>query len=323
MPTLIFSKPTHLKSFQNEYTSAFYWIFFSCAAFFIFLFDLNTPLGVAAGTPYSLIIFGSLWLKGNQSTYIAVLLGISLTVAGFFLSSGIVTSMDVALTNRLLAIIIILATAFMVLKIKKINNTLSQLLTEAYIDSPTQCKGNRAFEAELLTEIKRSKRYDRTLSLAIFDIDNFTQLHPIDKQTALSESDWVVNQLVKEIRSSIRNSDQLYRIGQDRFAVLFVETEIHEAKEICNVLREKISKISHFDKQPDFTISVGITKLQNNDNQYELYQRAEEALLKAKENGKNQVSTQPEITRNGKAPVPAILLRSRANQSGKSLIISQ
>lgn len=84
MPALIFSKPVQFRTFQNEHALAFYWLFLCSTSLSIFLFDLYTPLGVAAGTPYVLVIFCSLWFKGNQSTYIAVILSIFLTITGFF-----------------------------------------------------------------------------------------------------------------------------------------------------------------------------------------------------------------------------------------------
>lgn len=312
MPALIFSKPLQFRLFRNERASAIYWIFLCSASLSIFLFDLYTPLGVAAGTPYVLIIFCSLWFKGNQSTHYAVTLSIVLTIAGFFLSPGQVAPMDVVITNRILALTTILITAFMVLKLKQANHEISSLKTESYIDSLTQCKTDRAFVSELITEIKRSKRYKRNLSIAIFDVDHFTRWIHCDSSNK-QESDRLIKNLSSEISNSIRNSDQLYRISHDRFAVIFAETDIHEAKEVSNALREKISKSNHFNNQQGFTVSVGIASLEADDNRRKLYKRAEKALMQAKENGRNQVSTLPEIKRHDRTIVPAILLRSRSH----------
>lgn len=312
MPALIFSKPVQFRTFQNEHALAFYWLFLCSTSLSIFLFDLYTPLGVAAGTPYVLVIFCSLWFKGNQSTYIAVILSIFLTITGFFLSHGQVAPMDVVLTNRVLALSTILITAFMVLKLKQANHEISSLKTESYIDALTQCKTDRAFVSELITEIKRCKRYKHSLSIAIFDVDHFSKLIHTSKSNK-PQSERLIKNLSSEISSSIRNSDQLYRISHDRFAVIFVETDIHEAKEVSNALREKIFKLNHSNFQPGFTVSAGIASLEPDDNRRKIYKRAEKALMQAKANGRNQVSTLPEIKRNDKMLVPAILLRSRSN----------
>ncbi len=310
MSTLIVAKTAHLKSLQNEYAVAIYWLLLWSTTFCIFLFDLNTPLGIAAGTPYALVVFGSLWLKSNQSTYIFFFTSTLLTIAGFFLSPGQIVPIDGVLTNRFLTVLVIACIAFMVLKIKKVSQESTTVKTDLYIDSLTNCKTDRAFVLELNAEIKRCKRYNHNLSLAIFDVDHFTQLVHSDK-TDQHYKNFLIKRLAKEICKSIRNSDQLYRISTDRFAVIFVETDIHEAKEVSNALREKIFRTNQSEFHSGFTVSVGIATLDIDDNRRKLYKRAEQALIKAKENGRNQVSTLPETKRNGKPLIPAILLRSR------------
>ncbi len=310
MSTLIVAKTTHLRSLQNEYAVAIYWLLLCSATFCIFLLDLNTPFGIAAGMPYALVVFGSLWLKGNQSTYILFFTSTLLTIAGFFLSLNQIAPIDAVLTNRFFALLIIACIAFMVLKIKKVSQEVTIVKTDLYIDSLTNCKTGRAFVLELRAEIKRSKRYNHNLSLAIFDVDHFTQLTHRDS-TDQHCRNFLIKRLSREIGKSIRNSDQLYRISTDRFAVIFVETNTHEAKEVSNALREKISKTNPSGFHPGCTVSVGIATLDIDDNRRKLYKRAEQALIKAKENGRNQVSTLPETTRNGKPLIPAILLRSR------------
>ena len=308
MITLRSSKPDHLQSFQKERTSTAYLaVFLCCGALSIFLFDLNTPLGVAAGTPYALIVFGTLWIKNKQSTYAAAIASVLLTLAGFFLSPGMVGALDVVLTNRILALLIMLCIAFMVLKVKTVNRELTTTKTEMFIDPLTQCKTNRGFVMELITEIKRCKRYHHNLSLAVFDIDHLAK----QRNESEKHSEQLIKNLSAEIGGSVRNSDPLYRIGPNRFAILFVETDIYEAKDVCNALREKIAKANLSESIPNFSLSIGISMLEFSDNRRMLYKRAESALLKAKENGGNQVVTLPEITRSGKALIPAILLRSR------------
>ncbi|MCB1986223.1 MAG: GGDEF domain-containing protein, partial [Nitrosomonas sp.] len=277
----------------------------------IFLFDLYTPLGVAAGTPYALIVFASLWFKSNWSTYIATVTGILLTFFGFALAPGIVAPIDVVLTNRILALMVITVTAYMVLKIKKVNHELYTLINETNIDPLTQCKNNRAFEEETKTEINRSIRYRRNLSLAIFDITNSNLLNKIEKPNV-----HINNQHIKilsdEIRKSIRSSDQLYRVDQHRFVVLYAETDIRKAKDASEALCKKVSKMNQQGIQQELVINGGITMLNDKDNIQKLYKRAENALSIAKGNGYNQVATLPEINDIEKAHVPAILCRPRS-----------
>ncbi|HBV22004.1 MAG TPA: GGDEF domain-containing protein [Nitrosomonas sp.] len=311
MRSIFFPKAAQLKLVDSEYTHHFFWLFLFITSLSIFLFDLHTPLGVAAGTPYALIVFASLGFKSNRSTYIATAIGISLIILGFFLSPGIVAPMEVILTNRILALMVITITAYMVLKIKKVNHALFTLMTKTFIDPLTNCKNNRAFQEEVKTEINRSNRYKRNLSLAIFDIAHFNSSNKKEEfRDGLDDQN--IKLLSNEIRKSIRSSDQLYRVDHDRFVVLYAETDINKAKEASDALCEKVSRMNQQGIQPGLTVSVGITMLDDGDNIHKLYKRAEDTLLIAKENGGNQVATFPQAMNTGKSHIPAILCRPRS-----------
>ncbi|SFK51725.1 diguanylate cyclase (GGDEF) domain-containing protein [Nitrosomonas aestuarii] len=311
MRSILFPKATQLKLVDSEYNNHFFWLFLLVTSLSIFLFDLHTPLGVAAGTPYALIVFASLGFKNNRSTYIATVIGISFIVLGFFLSPGIVAPMEVILTNRILGLMIITITAYMVLKIKKVNHELFTLMTKTYIDPLTNCKNNRAFQEEVKTEINRSNRYKRNLSLAIFDIAHCNSANNKEEFT-YGLNNHSIKLISYEIRKSIRSSDQLYRVDENRFVVLYAETDINKAKDASDALCEKVSRMNQPDIQHGFTVSVGITMLDDGDNLHRLYKRAEEALSVAKENGVNQVATFPETMNTGKSHIPAILCRPRS-----------
>lgn len=312
MRTAIFAKPAYIKFISNEYTNKIYWLFLCSTSFCVFLFDLYSPLGVAAGTPYALIVFGSLWFKGNQTTYLTIISGVSLTVIGIFLSPEQVAPLAVVLTNRILALIAISITAYMVLKIKSASLELNALMTEIYTDPLTQSKNNRAFQTELSTEINRSKRYKHELSLAFFSINFF------DNADDLKESNTQNNNLIKklfnEISKCIRNTDQLYRTGINEFAIVFTETDIHKARGVCNILQERITKIiSQSCLQSEIAVHVGIAMLDAKDDMRKLCVRAEDALLNAKQNKKNRVSTLPKTrSNNTRTDIPAILSRPRS-----------
>lgn len=313
MRTAIFSKPAYIKFISNEYANQLYWLFLCSTSLSVFLFDLYSPLGVAAGTPYALIVFGSLWFKSNQSTYIAIISGVSLIIIGFFLSPEQLAPMNVVLTNRILALIAITITAFMVFKIKFANLELNALMTESYIDPLTQSKNKRAFEAELVTEIKRSQRYNHHLSLAIFHIDFLDEAEDPTKTNSSHSSNEPVKKIFNEIKKCIRGSDQLYRTDVNQFAILFVETEMREVRVVCNILREKISNMNPPGSfHSPITVNVGIAMLDATDNERKLCKRAKKALLNAQREGKNQVSTLPQTMRNARPDIPAILSRPRS-----------
>lgn len=281
----------------------------SIAMFGVFIFDLILPLGVAAAALYALVVCASMWIRGNTGTYVIAAIGLLFTILGFFLSSDIVSTIEAVIINRLLAALLIIVTAIMVLKIKKAEIDISTLMTQSVMDPLTQAKNWRAFGQELENEIVRNKRYHRSLSVAIIDIDHLAMINQVCNNDF---GDSVINKVAKEILNNIRRCDVLYRLDGGKFAILFAETGMQEAKRVGEVICKKISsKIRLTDHE--ITVSVGIATLDAEDSKRVLCQRAEEALLQSKGNGRNRVSTSPPVSTKTKetSRVAAILSRSR------------
>jgi diguanylate cyclase (GGDEF)-like protein len=310
MRSQIFSVTSSLKFLLRECTIQANGLIILAATLFIFITDLHFPLGVAAGTPYALVIFACLWISGTQFTYLVAALGLLFTVMGFYLSPGIVVPMEIVLINRGLTLLLIICTAFMVTKVKKANIDMSALMTQTLIDPITGYKNRHAFETELGAEILRCKRYHRDLSVAIIDIDHFKIFsHNHDNKS----SDDTIKRISRDIKANIRTSDLFYRIDIDVFAILFTETDLSEAKEVCEVIRKKVSSKIDKDTENKITISIGIAMLEKADSKINLCKRAEDALLISKCNGRNLVSTLPPVICKDKPHVAAILSRSRSD----------
>lgn len=277
----------------------------------IFVVDLNAPLGVAAAVPYVLVVFSSLWVSGIGFTYCIAAMSLILTVVALYLSPGIVMPMNVVVFNRGLTLLLIICSALMVIKIKKTNIDMSTLLTQVLIDPITGYKNRQAFESELDTEILRSRRYHRSFSIAIIDLDLLKLFS--DDYDYKNKND-SIKQISHEIKTNIRITDLFYRIDINVFAILFPETDLYEAKKYAN----RCAKVStKMDKNTEnkIMVSIGIAMLDETDNKLKLCKRAEDALFTAKRNGGNQVSTLPQIVNKDKSTVPAILSRSRSTDT--------
>lgn len=275
----------------------------------IFAVDLNTPLGVAAAVPYVLVIFASLWVSGIRFTYFIAISSFILTIAGFYLSPGIVMPMDAVLFNRGLVLLLTICSALMVIKIKKTNNDMFNLMTQMPIDPVTGYKNRQAFETELDSEILRSRRYHRSFSVAIIDID---LLKLFSDDYDYKNNNDSIKQISQEIKTNIRITDLFYRIDINVFAILFPETDLYEAKKVCESIRKKVSSRMDKNAENKIMISIGIAMLDEADDKLKLCKRAEDALFVSKRNGGNQVSTLPQIANKEKPPVAAILSRSRS-----------
>lgn len=275
----------------------------------IFAIDLNTPLGVAAAVPYVLVIFSSLWVSGIRFTYFIAISAFFLTIAGFYLSPGMVMPMDVVLFNRGLTLLLTVCSALMVIKIKKTNNDMFNLMAQMLIDPVTGYKNRQAFETELDSEILRSRRYHRSFSVAIIDID---LLKLFSDNYDYKKNNDSIKQISQEIKTNIRITDLFYRIDINVFAILFPETDLFEAKKVCESVRKKVSAQMDENIENKVMVSIGIAMLDETDDKLILCKRAEDALFISKRNGGNQVSTLPQIANKEKSPVAAILSRSRS-----------
>ncbi len=302
-----FATVSYFRMCLNEFAGHIHYLIMLVAIIGVFVFDLASPLGVAASTSYTLIVFGSLFIKGNISTYVATVIGLIFTVAGIFFSASMVSPLEAVILNRLLAALLIVGAALIVIRIKKADEKILALRTQSVIDPLTQVKNYRAFEQELSREILLHKRHNRNLSVAFIDID---YLHKINQSYGNDGGDNVINQVAKEIESNVRSSDVLYRLAGDKFAVLFAETSMQGTKNVGEAICKKTSsKIALSGR--NVTLSMGIATLEEQDNNRTLCQRAEKALLQSKADGRNRVTTVPPVSTKDTPCVAAILIRSR------------
>ncbi|MCK4874276.1 MAG: diguanylate cyclase [Sulfurimonas sp.] len=158
---------------------------------------------------------------------------------------------------------------------------------KAYIDSLTGVYNRNKFDEVLDYEVKQAKRYHSSLSIAIVDIDHFKQFN--DTYGHLL-GDEVLSLLAKTIQKNIRDTDVFARWGGEEFVVLMPSTNINEAKTAADHLRKKVEQIELKDIG-GITASFGVTQFLEHDNEEELFKRADRALYKAKENGRNCVKS--------------------------------
>lgn len=146
--------------------------------------------------------------------------------------------------------------------------------------------GNRLlFNRSLTQELQRSHRYGSALSLIIFDIDFFKQ---INDEFGHDIGDNVLIEMVKQIKQELRETDIFCRFGGEEFVIILPQTGMQEAANTAERLRAKIENLNEvFPKK--LTVSFGVTQVTKWDNPETLLKRADNALYKAKDQGRNQV----------------------------------
>jgi diguanylate cyclase (GGDEF)-like protein len=122
----------------------------------------------------------------------------------------------------------------------------------------------------------------------MLDIDHFKKVndshgHPM--------GDRVIKSLALFLKQRLRKTDYIGRYGGEEFAIVMPDTSIHNAHKVLDEIRQRFSEI-HFLAQPvdlSCTFSAGVVELRDTDDSLMLASRADEALYRAKDAGRNHV----------------------------------
>ena len=164
------------------------------------------------------------------------------------------------------------------------------LKQESTHDQLTNVYNRRHGNVVLNSEVHRCQRNNNTLALAIVDLDHFKVIN--DNYGHLS-GDIVLKSVVSVLSGSLRDTDIISRWGGEEFMILLPDTVLDEAKIWAERVRETVAseEITVSGEQiVRVTICIGLAVFMNNDSSPEdIFKRADSALYKAKENGRNQV----------------------------------
>ncbi len=174
--------------------------------------------------------------------------------------------------------------------IKKINFMYSQTRYMSVTDPLTGLYNRRHFEDNLEREFLRAVRYDNNLSFAIIDVDFFKK---VNDTYGHSCGDYVLKEVAYLILQTFRKTDMVFRYGGEEFAVIITETPIEKAVIPLERLRKSISEypFSYNGTKIKVTVSIGVSEVnKQTESVHQLFENADKALYKAKENGRNQIS---------------------------------
>ena len=155
----------------------------------------------------------------------------------------------------------------------------------ADLDGLTGLHNRRYFHELLAREVARAQRYGRELALVVFDLDDFKSIN--DRMGHLA-GDAVLAETAERARGVVRSADIPCRVGGDEFAVLLPEASGREADLLYQRLHGAVSS-RPFGEAGNVSVSAGIAELQAGDEPNTFFERADEALYRAKEGGKAQV----------------------------------
>jgi diguanylate cyclase (GGDEF)-like protein len=155
----------------------------------------------------------------------------------------------------------------------------------ADLDALTGLHNRRYFHEMLARECSRAHRYNRQLALVVVDIDDFKSIN--DRIGHLA-GDAVLAAVAERVQSVVRSADVACRVGGDELAVILPESTLADAEQLYRRIQFAVGSrpLGPFER---IRLSAGIAELQAQDDAKTLFERADEALYRAKEGGKGQV----------------------------------
>lgn len=184
-------------------------------------------------------------------------------------------------------------------EIKQLKEEIALLKEIANKDELTRLYNRRGFSEEaqkFIGEIigaktkgnRRGSLLIRNFSLVVYDIDDFKKINDTYGHQAGDEA---LRLLAKIIRENVRDIDVVARWGGEEMIVGLVGASANDAVKIADDIRKKIGGLSLVweGKEVKFTISGGVADLDKSGSFEELFHRADKAMYRAKEAGKNQV----------------------------------
>ena len=163
---------------------------------------------------------------------------------------------------------------------------LSKFQKMALTDELTGLANRRAFKESLNCEVSRLRRNNQCATLMVLDLDHFKRVNDLHGHTT---GDLALSHSAKLMRSCIRPSDIIGRIGGEEFAIFLSDTDTQQAKVVAERVRESVAcaPLVSDDYEISLTVSIGIATMCEDISFDTLYETADQALYQAKTMGRN------------------------------------
>jgi len=173
----------------------------------------------------------------------------------------------------------------------------NRALKMAYTDQLTGTHNRASFNNSLHREIQCAKRSDSDLSLIFLDIDHFKH---INDSYGHECGDIALSSVANCIKETVRGSDIVFRYGGEEFVILLNNTDLEGGYIMAERIRKNVEAhtIAYGMDILKLTVSLGVSSLEKNDagiqsNAESLIKRADNAMYRAKQQGRNQTMIEP------------------------------
>ena len=171
---------------------------------------------------------------------------------------------------------------------EQVREKLREEREKALTDFLTQLPNREAWQERLSFEYQRWQRYRHSLSVCVLDIDFFKRVNDSYGHKA---GDRVLQLVARALRERLRATDFIARFGGEEFVILLPETNVDNARVVLDSMRGHIAALPfHFRGEPvTVTFSAGLAEFDGDDDEDDVFDRADKALYLAKDSGRDQV----------------------------------
>ena len=164
-----------------------------------------------------------------------------------------------------------------------------KLQAQVIHDPLTHLFNRRYLHQSLSQEIKRAKRSNSPIGIAMIDIDNFREINDFGHLVG----DFVLQKLASCLRSNVRDSDIVFRYGGDEFMIILFDSSSENFHSRAEQIRQQVYQLDTSYKDlslPPITISIGLASFPDHGKTpSSLISSADQALFAAKKQGKNSI----------------------------------
>lgn len=220
-------------------------------SFFIGFIDYLTGPDYTFSLFYLILPTFAAWKMSRPLALFAAFTNSFIWLWGDFSSERFSLAASIYVWNFASRLIILIIVGILVSSVRK---SMDQEKKLSRVDPLTKALNLRAFKELLEVEINRSLRYNHSMTLVYFDIDNFKS---VNDTFGHAVGDKVLATISKAVKKTIRQNDVFGRLGGDEFAILLVETDTKEAHLAVSKVQKALEPIIQKNKWP-ISLSIGV-----------------------------------------------------------------
>lgn len=161
-----------------------------------------------------------------------------------------------------------------------------QVLRESITDGLTGLNNRRYLDIFLKRELAACERYHHGLAVLMLDADHFKHYNDTHGHAA---GDRVLSQMARILEGNVRAADLVARYGGEEFTVVMPEAGLQDARVVAEKIRSAVEAFAF--ENAHVTVSIGVAAWSAGQGQSDVLARADQALYRAKNEGRNRIAT--------------------------------